>query len=148
MSRLRSREMFVGSPSLPRFLPSPAVEAAAAVRAHLKHLQTRIKQLVSDSAEKCLNNICLCQFRCVIYFFWQVFAYLSSEGAVSLSGGLWHDCDVFCCCFNHTASCFSVMARAVLIMKNVLPSFPLNQRDVDSLKSWLHFSVYWKCLHL
>lgn len=55
-----------------------------------------------------------------------------TEWAVSSSGGLWHDCDVFCCCFNHRASCFSVMARAVLIMKNVLPSFPLNQRDVES----------------
>lgn len=55
-----------------------------------------------------------------------------SEWAVTISGGLWHDFDVFCCCFNHTASCFSVTARAVSIMKNVLPSLPLNQRVVES----------------
>lgn len=70
-------------------------------------------------------------FVSLLVCFHRAFEYLSIEWAVS--GGLWHDCDVFCCCFNHTASCFSVTDRVVLIMKNVLPSFPLNQLSVESL---------------
>lgn len=75
-----------------------------------------------------LSSVEMCDFSFSCFFPWSV-----SEWAVTISGGLWHDFDVFCCCFNHTASCFSVTARAVSIMKNVLPSLPLNQRVVESL---------------
>lgn len=51
-----------------------------------------------------------------------------SEWAVRSSGGVWHDYDVFCCCFDHKASCFSV--GAVIKKKHILPSFQKNRRDV------------------
>lgn len=72
------------------------------------------------------SHPCLCGCEIVIS---HSFPYFLPEWAVSLSGGLWHGCDVFCCCVNHKASCSLLLLFKHLKKKqkkNQLLSFPLN----------------------
>lgn len=97
----------------------------------MKHLQSQTSKTVFIWVSQNMLQSHPCQRECVIFSL-HSFAYLLPEWAVSSSGGLWHYCDIFCCCFSHKASCFSVVAGLNNKKQNALPSFPLNQRDVES----------------